>query len=362
MQRAWPTANPKFSPRMAPGVAVRRRRAHGTRLAGGDPVPQPRLSLGARRFGQRRARTRLVARADPDRGRRRASARRRARLSQDATARANMCSTTAGPTRGSGPAGNIIPSCRSRCRSRRCRARGCSGHRPQQLLAAAEAVTVQNDLSSAHITFIDEAGAAECERRGWLIRHGIQYHWFNRGYASFDDFLAALSSRKRKAIRKERAARSRGARVPRAARRAKSAAPSGTRCGPSTRTPARASGASPISRASSSTSSASGWATGCCCSSPAATAGRSPARSISSGPTRFTAAIGARIDEVPFLHFELCYYQAVEWAIEHGLTSVQAGAQGEHKVARGYEPVITRSAHFIPQPELPRRGRRVRRG
>ena len=51
-----------------------------------------------------------------------------------------------------------------------------------------------------------------------------------------------------------------------------------------------------------------------------------------------------------FLHFELCYYQAVEWAIDHGLASVQAGAQGEHKIARGYEPVITRSAHFIPNP------------
>jgi hypothetical protein len=54
------------------------------------------------------------------------------------------------------------------------------------------------------------------------------------------------------------------------------------------------------------------------------------------------------VDEVPFLHFELCYYQAIQWAIEHGLKCVQAGAQGEHKVARGYEPVVTRSAHFIP--------------
>ena len=80
------------------------------------------------------------------------------------------------------------------------------GSRPQQLLAAAEALTVQNDLSSAHITFIDDAGANEAERRGWLIRHGIQYHWFNRGYSDFDEFLATLSSRKRKAIRKERAA------------------------------------------------------------------------------------------------------------------------------------------------------------
>jgi predicted N-acyltransferase len=65
------------------------------------------------------------------------------------------------------------------------------GHFSQQLLAAAEAVTVQNGLSSAHITFIDDAGAAECERRGWLIRHGIQYHWLNRGYTDFDDYLAA---------------------------------------------------------------------------------------------------------------------------------------------------------------------------
>ena len=79
------------------------------------------------------------------------------------------------------------------------------GARPQQLLAALEAVTVQNGLSSAHITFVDDPGAAEAERRGWLIRHGIQYHWPNRGYRDFDDFLDSLTSRKRKAIRKERA-------------------------------------------------------------------------------------------------------------------------------------------------------------
>src|SRR5439155_26426226 len=59
------------------------------------------------------------------------------------------------------------------------------GSRPQQLLAALEAVTVQDDPSSAHITFIDEPGAAECASLGWLIRHGIQYHWLNRGYSSF---------------------------------------------------------------------------------------------------------------------------------------------------------------------------------
>jgi hypothetical protein len=66
------------------------------------------------------------------------------------------------------------------------------------------------------------------------------------------------------------------------------------------------------------------------------------------GPDALYGRYWGTIDEVPFLHFELCYYRAIEWAIDHGLSQVQAGAQGEHKVARGYEPVITRSAHFIP--------------
>jgi hypothetical protein len=66
------------------------------------------------------------------------------------------------------------------------------------------------------------------------------------------------------------------------------------------------------------------------------------------GPDTLYGRYWGTVDEVPFLHFELCYYQAVEWAIDYGLSSVQAGAQGEHKLGRGYEPVITRSAHFIP--------------
>lgn len=60
------------------------------------------------------------------------------------------------------------------------------------------------------------------------------------------------------------------------------------------------------------------------------------------------------VEEVPFLHFELCYHQAVEWAIDHRLPRVEAGAQGEHKLARGYRPVITRSAHYIADPNLRR--------
>src|SRR5687768_4099980 len=80
------------------------------------------------------------------------------------------------------------------------------GNRPQALLAAIEAVADQAEMSSAHVNFILDCDSRECAERGWLIREGIQYHWFNRGYAKFDEFLGALASRKRKAIRRERAA------------------------------------------------------------------------------------------------------------------------------------------------------------
>ena len=220
------------------------------------------------------------------------------------------------------------------------------GIRPQQLLAAAEAVTVQSDLSSAHITFLDDEDASECERRGWLIRHGIQYHWVNRGFASFDDFLAALSSRKRKAIRKERAAARtgldfrvlRGAEIGRAEWDAMWAFYQNTggrkwgrpylmreffdlvgkRMGDTVLLMLAYRGSQPIAGALSFV-----------------------------GPETLYGRYWGTTGDVPLLHFELCYYQAVEWAIAHGLSSVQAGAQGEHKLARGYEPVITRSAHFI---------------
>jgi len=221
------------------------------------------------------------------------------------------------------------------------------GSRPQQLLAAAEAVTVQNELSSAHITFIDEAGAAGAERRGWLIRHGIQYHWFNRGYSTFDDFLAALSSRKRKTLRKERAAAVEGLEV-RAMR--------GGEIGPNEwdamwafyqDTGSRKWGRPYLTREFF---DLVGERMGdrlllfLACRDGLPIAG---ALNFIGSDALYGRYWGT-VDEVPFLHFELCYYRAVEWAIDHGLSQVQAGAQGEHKVARGYEPVITRSAHFIP--------------
>jgi len=221
------------------------------------------------------------------------------------------------------------------------------GSRPQQLLAAAEAVAVQNNLSSAHITFIDKSGAAECARRGWLMRHGIQYHWFNRSYASFDDFLATLSSRKRKAIRKERAtARDgitfrelRGAEIGRAEWDAMWAFYQDTG--------SRKWGRPYLSREFF---DLIGERMGDQLLLFLADRGGRPIAGALNviGPDALYGRYWGTIDDVRFLHFELSYYQAIEWAIEHGVKAVQAGAQGEHKIARGYEPVITRSAHFIP--------------
>ena len=221
------------------------------------------------------------------------------------------------------------------------------GIRPQQLLTAIEAVTVQNGLSSAHITFIDDSGAVEVERRGWLLRHGIQYHWFNRGCGSFDDFLRALSSRKRKTIRKERAAALNGIEVRILRGREIGRADWDAMWAFYQDTGSRKWGHPYLTREFF---DLVGERMGDHVLLFLACRGGLPIAGALNfvGPDTLYGRYWGTVDEVPFLHFELCYYQAIEWAIEHGLGSVQAGAQGEHKVARGYEPVITTSAHFIP--------------
>jgi predicted N-acyltransferase len=221
------------------------------------------------------------------------------------------------------------------------------GAKPQQLLAAAETVVVQNDLSSAHITFVDEAGAGEAERRGWLIRLGLQYHWFNRGYASFDDFLGALASRKRKAIRKERRAAREGLEFRALQGSEIRTADWDAMWAFYQDTGARKWGRPYLER---SFFDLIGERMGdrvlllLACRDDRPIAG---ALNFIGADALYGRYWGCT-EDVPMLHFELCYYQAVEWAIDHGLPGVQAGAQGEHKLARGYEPVVTRSAHFIP--------------
>jgi len=221
------------------------------------------------------------------------------------------------------------------------------GTRPQQLLAAAEALTIQNELSSAHMTFPDDAAASEAERRGWLIRHGVQYHWINCGYANFDDFLGTLRHSKRKSIRKERRDAGIGVEIRRV--RGDDVSPDewDAMWGFYQDTGSRKWGRPYLTRAFF---DLIGERMADQVLLFLAYRGSRPiagALNFIGSDTLYGRYWGC-IEEVPFLHFELCYYQAIEWAIEHGLSAVQAGAQGEHKVARGYQPVITKSAHFIP--------------
>lgn len=225
------------------------------------------------------------------------------------------------------------------------------GSRPQHLLAAIEAVTIQNGMSSAHITFVDDAGAAQAEQRGWLMRHGIQYHWFNRGYRGFDDFLGTLRSSKRKAIQKERRAVRQGLEFH---------ALRGEEIGRVEwdamwtfyqDTGSRKWGRPYLTR--DFFDRLGEKMADRLLLFLAFRAGRPIAGALNLiGDDKLYGRYWGCIEELPFLHFELCFYQAIEWAIGHGLSSVQAGAQGEHKLARGYEPVITRSAHFIPNPSF----------
>ncbi|MEZ5681289.1 MAG: GNAT family N-acetyltransferase [Erythrobacter sp.] len=217
------------------------------------------------------------------------------------------------------------------------------------LLRAAEQLCLQNGFSSAHATFIEPAQHDLFEAAGWMLRSDIQFHWHNRGFASFDDFLATLSSRKRKDLRKERAAAQENVRIERF-------------IGDRTRTEhwdafwrfyqdtgARKWGHPYLTREAFDLF--------------AERMGEKILLVLAfqddepiAGALNFIGsdALYGRYwgctRDIRFLHFELCYYQAIDAAIELGLSRVEAGAQGGHKLARGYEPVETVSAHWIADP------------
>jgi predicted N-acyltransferase len=214
------------------------------------------------------------------------------------------------------------------------------------LLRAAEQLCAANGLSSAHATFIEPSQQQLFEDAGWLLREDIQFHWVNRGYASFEDFLAALSSAKRKNLRKERTAAQDGITI---------RALTGAEIEPAhwdafwhfyQDTGARKWGRPYLTRAAFTLLGermadkillVMAWADG----QPFAGALNFIGRDALYG--RYWGALADK----PFLHFELCYYQAIDAAIALGLKRVEAGAQGGHKLARGYEPVRTVSAHYL---------------
>ncbi|MBE7186465.1 MAG: N-acetyltransferase, partial [Methylobacterium mesophilicum] len=230
-----------------------------------------------------------------------------------------------------------------------------AGENAAPLLAAGlKAVTERLGVSSAHVTFAEVRDVEELEQAGFLHRTDQQFHFFNEGYGGYDDFLATLASRKRKALRKERAQ-------------------------------ALADGITIE------------WLTGSDLTEKVwdafftfymDTGSRKWGRPYLN--RRFFSLIGERmpddvllvmakragryvagainfigshalygrnwgcIEHHPFLHFEVCYHQAIDFAIARKLAVVEAGAQGEHKLARGYRPVTMHSAHYIAHEGLRR--------
>jgi uncharacterized protein len=224
------------------------------------------------------------------------------------------------------------------------------------LIDGLRALAAAHRVSSVHATFLDEQDAASFDAAGWLARDGVQYHWTNENYGSFDDFLAALSASKRKAIRRERrAVDEAGVELVAVTGDALHAShwdafwrfyrhTSDRKWGSPylTRRFFDQLGATMADRvvlilARRRAGEGARWIGG--------------ALNLLGSDTLFGRNWGAT-EDVPFLHFEACYYRAIEFAIERGLKRVEAGAQGEHKIQRGYLPVKTRSAHWIADPQF----------
>jgi uncharacterized protein len=227
---------------------------------------------------------------------------------------------------------------------------GDSHNSPQlkRVLALALAqIATQADLSSVHINFASEDEWRLMGDLGYLQRTGVQFHWENDGYATFDDFLANLSSRKRKAIRKERREAMendiefhvlRGDRI--------TTEHWDAFFGFYIDTGNRKWGQPYLTRAFF---DLLGERLG---ERVALFMCRRQGRWIAGalnlvGTDTLYGRYWGCIEDHRFLHFETCYYRAIDFAIEHGLKRVEAGAQGEHKIQRGYLPVRTYSAHWI---------------
>ncbi|WP_028534205.1 GNAT family N-acetyltransferase [Paludibacterium yongneupense] len=207
-------------------------------------------------------------------------------------------------------------------------------------------------LSSAHVLFPRGDEMDALRDAGWLERHGVQFHWRNRGYRDMGDFLDALARDKRKKIRQERR------------RIAEQGIEVETVCGGAIdearwqlfyrcycRTYAEH-GANPYLPLSFFRDIGAGLG-----EQVVLFIARRGEEALAASlclrdrDTLYGRYWGALVD-IPCLHFELCYYQGIDYAITQGLACFEGGAQGEHKLARGFEPVLTHSAHFISDPRF----------
>ena len=214
------------------------------------------------------------------------------------------------------------------------------------LLSAGLQIAAQNDFSSLHINFIEPDFAKQMGATGLLIRTDQQFHWQNDGYEDFADFLGALSSAKRKNLRKERAKAQAGLTFKRLTGDAIEDHHWDAFFEFYMDTGSRKWGYPYLNRE---TFTILGNRLADKILLILAYEDDTPiagALNLIGSDTLYGRYWGC-VDPRPFLHFETCYYQAIDYAIEHGLSSVEAGAQGGHKLARGYAPVTTHSAHWI---------------
>ena len=219
------------------------------------------------------------------------------------------------------------------------------------LLDALIGEAVTRRFSSLHITFCTEDESKFLSSRGLLVRTGEQFHWHNRGYATFDDFLADLSSRKRKAVRKERNDALAGGAITVRALRGEELTDAHWNAFFAfyMDTGNRKWGRPYLNRAFFrllGERMADSVLLVLAFRGDRAIAG---ALNLIGGDCLYGRYWGSS-EYQPSLHFEVCYYQAIEYAITHRLARVEAGAQGPHKLARGYLPARTYSAHWIADP------------
>jgi predicted N-acyltransferase len=224
----------------------------------------------------------------------------------------------------------------------------------EALIAGSTAFARQAEVSSVHVTFCSEDEWRQLGAAGFLLRNDQQFHWENQGFGDFDDFLACLASRKRKAIRKER----------------REALENGIRIEILTGgdigeehwdafyhfymdTGSRKWGSPYLNREFFSLlgeTMADKVALVMCSRDGRYIAG---ALNLIGADALYGRNWGC-IEDHRFLHFEACYYRAIDFAIERGLARVEAGAQGQHKLSRGYLPIKTYSAHWVRDPNLRR--------
>ena len=222
--------------------------------------------------------------------------------------------------------------------------------RKRMLIKAVQEIGVKYGLSSAHVTFLPAEDLDLLKESEYLIRTGEQFHWLNNNYKSFDDFLDQLSSRKRKTIRKERrVANSSDLEIEVLKGDQITAEHWDAFFEFYIDTGARKWGTPYLTRA---------FFDQLC-----ETMGESTLLFMVKRDGRYIAGAlnlissdclygryWGCIEDHKFLHFETCYYRAIDYAIEHGINRVEAGAQGPHKLARGYLPTKTYSAHWMQDP------------